>query len=157
MYNLQLKKKWYTVSFDWLQAHNGESTHNLLYKCEFKLLNSNLICDIIIWILLSPKRNKERLSLSNGWIPNILFKACLKVVLFDTRLVLSNLLFHRSIVDGINDLLYVSKRQRIYWISCLSVCLVMRELCDWGIRSMRYLGALLFVHVSSGLIRHPCI
>ena len=47
-------------------------------------------------------------------------------------------------VDGINDLLYVSKRQRICWISFLSVCLVMRELCVWGIRSMRYWGAFLF-------------
>ena len=36
---------------------------------------------------------------------------------------------------------YVSKRQRICWISFLSVCLVMRELCVWGIRSMRYWGA----------------
>ena len=110
------------------------------------MLNSSLIWDIIICIFLSPESNKERLSLSNGWKPNTLFNDCLNIVLFvNIHLVLlSNLLFHKSMVDGINYLLYVFKRQRICWISFLSVCLVMRELCVWGIRSMRYWGAFLF-------------
>ena len=105
VYNLQLTKKLCNVSFDCLQAHNAESTHNFLYKCKFKLLNSNLMCNIIICIFLSLKRNKERLSLSNGWIPNMFCEVCLHVVLFDIRHVVS--LFQRSIVDGRNYLMRI--------------------------------------------------